>query len=62
MNKVKKYTPINKGHFFNLETPERLRQFKKKLSCGWEKEYKEYRHLWRELPEKRIIEGKLNFK
>ena len=49
-----KYIPINKGHA-ELDTPERIEEFHKKLSTGWEKEYAEYRRLWRELPEKREI-------
>ena len=28
--------------------------FTKKLSKGWEEEYKEYRFLWNDLPKKRI--------
>ena len=55
MNREKKYTPVNKGHFFNLETAERVNNFKKKISFKWEKEYKEYRTLWEELPTKRIV-------
>ncbi len=55
MKKVKKYTPVNKGHFFNLETPERINLFREKMSYGWEEEYKEYRHLWEDLPKKRVV-------
>ena len=50
-----KYIPINKGHFFDLEPPERIQAFNDKLSKGWESEYKEYRRLWNELPKKRIV-------
>ena len=50
-----KSTPINKGHFFELETPERIASFVSKLSKGWEEEYKEYRRLWEELPRNRQI-------
>ena len=53
--KRKKYTPVNKGHSFDLETKERLEAFKKKLSYGWEEEYLEYRRLWEELPAKREV-------
>ena len=55
MNKNKKYTPVNKGHSYDLETEERLNEFKRKLSTGWEDEYKEYRRLWEELPNKRKV-------
>ena len=55
MKKNKKYTPVNKGHSLGLETKERVDAFKEKLSRGWEKEYKEYRTLWEELPAKRIV-------
>ena len=55
MKKDKKYTPVNKGHSLGLETKERVDAFKEKLSRGWEKEYKEYRRLWGELPAKRIV-------
>ena len=55
MNREKKYTPVNKEHFFNLETAERVNNFKKKISFKWEKEYKDYRTLWEELPTKRIV-------
>ena len=51
----KKYIPINKGHFFDLEPPERVQAFTEKLSKGWEEEYKEYRFLWNDLPKKRIV-------
>ena len=37
MKKQKKYSPVNKGHSFDLETKERLDAFKQKLSFGWEK-------------------------
>lgn len=49
-----RYIPINKGHF-DLDTPERTQAFSEKLSRGWEKEYKEYRHLWIELAKTRQI-------
>ena len=39
----KKNVPINKGHFFELESKERIDNFTRKLSYGWEDEYKEYR-------------------
>ena len=55
MTKKEKYIPINKGHFFDLEPPERVKAFSEKLSKGWEEEYKEYRLLWNELPKKRIV-------
>ena len=44
----KLYVPINKGHF-DLDTENRRKEFEKKLSEGWEKDYKEYRSLWAEL-------------
>lgn len=50
-----KYTPVNKGHFFELESPERVEAFYKKLSHGWEDEYKEYRRLWEDLPSNQKI-------
>tara|TARA_B100000700_G_C15063326_1_gene867556 strand:+ start:5846 stop:6970 length:1125 start_codon:yes stop_codon:yes gene_type:complete len=50
-----KNVPINKGHFFELETKDRIEEFTRKLSFGWEKEYKEYRRLWNELPKKGIV-------
>ncbi|MDP2904583.1 MAG: radical SAM/SPASM domain-containing protein [Methylovulum sp.] len=50
-----KYSPVNKGHFFDLEPPERVAAFYAKLSCGWEVEYKEYRRLWDELPKIRKL-------
>ncbi len=52
---IKKYIPINKGHFFDLEPQHRLDAFKEKISKGWEKEYAEYRVLWNDLPKKRIV-------
>ena len=52
---TQKNTPINKGHSLDLETPERLEKFYSKLSKGWEEEYKVYRRLWHELPEKHEI-------
>jgi hypothetical protein len=45
-----KFSPVNKGHFFDLEPPERVAAFYAKLARGWEAEYKEYRRLWDELP------------
>lgn len=45
---------VNKGHF-DLEPVERLAEFQRKLSSGWEKEYQEYRKLWVELPDKQIV-------
>lgn len=41
---------VNKGHFYDLESPERVAAFTEKLSKGWESEYQEYRRLWHELP------------
>lgn len=49
-----KYIPINKGHF-ELDTPERTKNFSKKLATGWEEAYAEYRRLWVELPKKREV-------
>ncbi len=52
--KKKRYIPINKGHA-ELDTPERIEEFNRKLAAGWEKDYAEYRRLWRELPAKREV-------
>ena len=49
-----RYIPINKGHF-DLDTPERIAAFQKKLAHGWESEYAEYRRLWVELAKTRQI-------
>jgi hypothetical protein len=49
-----KYIPINKGHF-DLDTPERNANFKRKIASGWEKEYEEYRYKWEDLPKKREV-------
>ncbi|MBI1388542.1 MAG: radical SAM protein [bacterium] len=51
---VKKYIPINKGHF-SLEPPERINAFNAILADGWEEEYYEYRRLWNELPVRKEI-------
>ena len=51
----KKYTPVNKGHSFGLEPPERVEAFTAKLAKGWEEEYREYRRLWEELPRLRQV-------
>ena len=48
------YVPINKGHF-DLDTDNRKIEFEKKLSEGWEKDYKEYRKLWSELGKSKNI-------
>lgn len=45
---------VNKGHF-DLESEERLREFQRKLSKGWEEKYHEYRRLWIELPERQVV-------
>lgn len=50
-----KYIPVNKGHFFDLETPDRVAAFYEKLSRGWETDYKEYRRLWEELPKATVL-------
>jgi len=49
-----KYTPVNKGHF-DLDTEERVGDFRKKLAQGWEQDYSDYRRLWEELPKNRRI-------
>ncbi len=54
MDKDNKYIPINKGHF-TLDTKERKLEFERKLSFGWEEEYKHYRNLWHDLPKKREL-------
>ena len=47
--------PINKGHF-DLDTQERIAEFRRKMAIGWNKtEYEKYRKEWEELPKKRII-------
>ena len=51
---IESYIPINKGHF-ELDTPERSLEFSRKLASGWEKEYKEYRKLWIDLPMEKIV-------
>ena len=50
-----KYTPVNKGQFFDLEPKERVLAFSQKLAKGWEEEYREYRRLWEELPRRGIV-------
>ena len=50
-----KYSPVNKGHFFELEPAERVAAFVSKLSRGWEQEYREYRRLWEDLPKNRAV-------
>ena len=52
---IAKYTPVNKGHFFDLEPAERVADFYAKLSKGWELEYREYRRLWDALPNSRTV-------
>lgn len=49
-----RYIPVNKGHF-DLETPERLAAFSKKLARGWESEYAEYRQRWNDYPNQRQV-------
>ncbi|EIC22316.1 radical SAM/SPASM domain-containing protein [Thiorhodovibrio frisius] len=49
-----RYIPINKGHF-DLDTPERIGEFHRKLASGWENDYADYRQLWKELPQKQVI-------
>ncbi|MDD5092641.1 MAG: radical SAM/SPASM domain-containing protein, partial [Candidatus Wallbacteria bacterium] len=51
---MKKYIPINKGHF-ELDTAERSASFSGKLAYGWESEYREYRRLWIDLPKTRTV-------
>jgi MoaA/NifB/PqqE/SkfB family radical SAM enzyme len=46
--------PEHKGQF-ELDTDERTKEFYNKLSIGWEDEYKEYRRLWVEAPQKKEI-------
>ena len=46
--------PVNKGHF-NLEPEDRLLNYKKKLSKGWEEGYSEYRKQWNLLPETKEV-------
>lgn len=51
----KEYIPINKGHF-ELDTKERTKKFQTKMAIGWaENEYREYRSLWSELPQTKVI-------
>jgi radical SAM protein with 4Fe4S-binding SPASM domain len=49
-----KYIPVNKGHF-DLDSEERAKEFSRKLAFGWEKEYEEYRRLWHDAPQNRLI-------
>ena len=57
---IKKHTakeknvPVNKGHF-DLDAKERKVEFEKKLSEGWEEDYKKYRSLWNELGKTRSV-------
>jgi len=46
--------PVKKGHA-DLDTPERIRDFHRKLATGWEEEYQEYRQLWADLPKSRKV-------
>lgn len=53
--KKKEYIPINKGHF-ELDTKKRIKSFQEKMSHGWDmQEYHEYRRLWSELPQKKLV-------
>jgi radical SAM protein with 4Fe4S-binding SPASM domain len=38
-----------------MEPPERVKEFHRKLSTGWEAGYTEYRRLWQELPARREL-------
>lgn len=54
-NSQQRNVPVNKGHF-ELDTPERIKAFRKKMSIGWDKaEYLQYRKEWAELPKKHIV-------
>jgi radical SAM protein with 4Fe4S-binding SPASM domain len=54
MQIASRYIPINKGHF-ELETDDRQKMFKQRLSEGWEDDYKSYRQQWTELPISREV-------
>ncbi len=48
-------TPVNKGHF-DLDTKERVEEFGKKMSTGWDvNEYKKYRQEWFDFPQAKKI-------
>tara|TARA_B110000444_G_scaffold90697_1_gene85697 strand:- start:36809 stop:38077 length:1269 start_codon:yes stop_codon:yes gene_type:complete len=51
---IEKNVPVNKGHF-DLDAKERKVEFEKKLSEGWEEDYKKYRSLWNELGKTRSV-------
>jgi radical SAM protein with 4Fe4S-binding SPASM domain len=55
LEEEEKYVPINKGHFDDLETPERMAEFSRKLGEGWEDEYKIYRENWSEAPKRKEV-------
>ena len=48
------HVPINKGHF-DLDTDKRKKEFEEKLGEDWEKDYKEYRKLWKDLGKSKKI-------
>ena len=48
------HVPINKGHF-DLDTDKRKKEFEVKLGEDWEKDYKEYRKLWKDLGKSKKI-------
>lgn len=52
-NRVKNI-PINKGNYA-MDTPERIREFHRKLAIGWEEGYKEYRKNWNEYPQNQYV-------
>ncbi|MBV1820137.1 hypothetical protein [Clostridium cochlearium] len=50
-----KFVPNNKGNY-TLETKEREKEYERKRSIGFEKEYGEYRRKWVELPKNQEVD------
>ena len=46
---------INKGNYYDMETPERLSRFEEYRGSGWEAEYQAYRKTWSEYPREQIV-------
>ena len=45
---------LNKGHY-NLDSPERMALFSKKMAENWEEGYRKYRESWEEMPKQRKV-------
>jgi len=54
MREMHKFVPINKGNY-DMDTPERIKQFEERRALGWEQEYKEYRENWIKYPENQYV-------